>query len=54
VGRKEGRIIPHREGQHPLVMLLLNMVDNSTCPFQTHFGPVDGHDAVQRGHVTLE
>ncbi|HKF37126.1 MAG TPA: hypothetical protein VKB35_09515 [Ktedonobacteraceae bacterium] len=35
-------------------VLPLNMVDNSTGPFQTYFGPVDGREAVQTGHVTLE
>ena len=35
-------------------VLLLSMVDNSTGPFQTYFGPVDGHEAVLTDHVTLE
>ena len=35
-------------------VLPLNMVDNSTHPFQTNFGPVYGHEAVPTGHFTLE
>jgi len=30
-------------------VLPLKMVDKSTSPLQTHFGPVFGDEAVQRG-----
>lgn len=51
---EQGRALSLDGQALPEVVLPLNMVDNSTHPFQTHFGPVYGHEAVPTGHFTLE
>ena len=42
------RCANHREKHHEWV-LLSDMVDKWTRPFQSHFGPLFGDEAVQRG-----
>ena len=46
---RDARILHHRETLYPSAVLLSDMVDNSTNPLQTPFGPVFGDEVVQRG-----
>jgi len=43
------RIIHRRVALYPAEVLRLDMVDKSTSPLQTHFGPVFSDEAVQTG-----
>jgi len=46
-GESQVRIIHHREREYQRRVLPLDMVDKSIHPFQTHFGLVFCHEAVQ-------